>query len=138
MTVERGSDKHSPLVDDQLKHETEGLVRAGRSTHAEEWKDAEPSGEDQPDADLMPDGTLHGGTPDGMAADDVEGRAELAGFIGKEAYPLVREQILDLVIDRQAPDRVIDLVRRLPSGREFENINDVWTSVGGHVESERF
>jgi hypothetical protein len=137
MTVERGSDKHSPMVDDQLKHETEGLVRSGHSTHAEEWKDAEPSGEDQPDADLAPAGTLTGGTPDGMAADDVAGRAELAGFIGK-AYPMVREQILDLVIERQAPVHVIDLVRRLPAGREFENINDVWTAVGGSVESDRF
>jgi hypothetical protein len=136
--VDRGSDKHSPLVDDQLKHETEGLVRAGHSTHAEEWKDSEPSGEDQPDADLAPAGTMHGGTPHGMAPDDVEGRAELAGYIGKDAYPMVREQILDLVMDRQAPDRVIDLVRRLPAGREFDNINDVWTAVGGHVESDRF
>jgi len=137
-TVDRGSDKHSPLVDDQLKHETEGLVRAGRSTHAEEWKDAEPSGEDQPDADLAPAGTLHGGTPAGMDGDDVEGRAELAGFIGKDAYPLLREQILDRVIDGQAPTRVVDLVRRLPSGQQFQNINDVWTALGGHVESERF
>ena len=136
--MERGSDKHSPLVDDQLKHETEGLVRAGRSTHAEEWKDAEPSGEDQPDADLAPSGTLHGGTPDGMDADDIDGRAELAGYIGKAAYPLIRTQILDLVIDRKAPDRVVDLVRRLPSGQQFQNINDVWTSIGGHVEHERF
>jgi hypothetical protein len=137
-TVDRGSDKHSPLVDDQLKHETEGLVRGGHSTHAEEWKDAEPSGEDQPDADLAPDGTLHGGTPSGMAPDDVEGRAELAGYIGKDVYPLLREQILELVMDRQAPTRVVDLVRRLPSGTLFANINEVWTALGGHVEQERF
>jgi len=136
--VDRGSDKHSPMRDDQLKHETEGMMRAGHSTHAEEWKEAEPSGEDQPDADLAPAGTLHGGTPEGMAPDDVEGRAELAGYIGKDPYPLIREQILDLVIDGEAPDRVIDLVRNLPSGREFHNINDVWTALGGHVEQQRF
>ena len=136
--MERGSDKHSPMVDDQLKHETEGLVRSGRSTHAEEWKEAEPSGEDQPDADLAPSGTLHGGIPQGMEADDVEGRAELAGFIGKDAYPLIREQILDLVIDGEAPQRVVDLVRRLPSGTQFHNVNEVWTAVGGATESERF
>src|SRR3954454_23648065 len=104
-TVDRGSDKHSPLVDDQLKHETEGLVRAGRGTHAEEWKDAEPSGEDQPDSDLAPKGTLHGGTPSGMDADDLEGRAEIATFLGKHGYPMVCEQIIDLVINRKAPDR---------------------------------
>src|SRR3954453_15804356 len=129
--MERGSDKVSPRLDEQMQHETEGLVRGGRGTHAEEWKDPEPSGEDQPDADRVPDGTLHGGTPAGMSHDDIEGRAELATYLGKDRYPMVREQILDLVIDGQAPDRIVDLVRRLPSGREFHNVNEVWAAVGG-------
>ena len=136
--MERGSDKHSPLVDNELKHETEGLIRSGRGTHAQEWKDPEPSGEDQPDSDLAPDATLHGGTPTGMDADDVEGRAELATYLGKDVYPANRDVILDLVEERNAPDRVIDLVRRLPSGREFRNVNEIWAAVGGHVETERF
>lgn len=136
--MERGSDKHSPMRDDELKHQTEGLVRAGHGTHAEEWKDAEPSGEDQPDADRAPAGTMHGGTPAGMSPDDVEGRAELASYVGKDCYPLVREQVIELVIDRSAPDRVIDLARRLPSGREFRNLNDIWSAVGGHIEDERY
>jgi hypothetical protein len=136
--MERGSDKHSPMRDDELKHETEGLVRAGRSTHAEEWKDPEPSGEDQPDADKVPDGTMHGGTPAGMTDDDVEGRAEVASYLGKDSYPMVREQIINLAIDRHAPERIVDLVRNLPSGREFHNVNEVWAAVGGHVESDRY
>jgi len=136
--VERGSDKHSPMVDEQLKHETEGLVRGGHGTHAEEWRDPEPSGEDQPDADLAPDGTLSGGVPEGMSAEDVEGRAELASYIGKDAYPAVRTQILDLVLERNAPERVVDLVRRLPGGRPFHNVNEIWAAIGGHVETERF
>ena len=136
--MERGSDKHSPLRDDQLKHETEGLVRGGHSTHAEEWKDPEPSGEDQPDVDLAPDGTLVGGTPPGMSPEDVEGRAELASFLGRDVYPAVRTQILELVTEREAPERVIDLVRRLPAGKEFHNMNEVWSAIGGGVEAERF
>lgn len=136
--MERGSDKVSPRRDEELKHETQGLVRSGHSTHAEEWKDPEPVGEDQPDVDLAPDGTLHGGTPDGMSADDVEGRAELASYLGKECYPMVREQVLNLVIDNHAPDRVVSLVRNLPSGREFHNINEVWTALGHQVEGSRF
>lgn len=136
--MDRGSDKHSPLRDDQLKHETEGLVRGSRSTHAEEWKDPEPSGEDQPDADRAPDTSLHGGTPPGMTDEDVEGRAELASYLGKDSYPMVREQVIDLAMDRQAPDRVVDLVRRLPSGREFHNVNEIWAAVGGGVEADRF
>lgn len=135
--MDRGSDKVSPRLDDELKHETEGLVRSGHSTHAEEWKDPEPVGEDQPDADLAPDGTLHGGTPEGMDPDDVEGRSELASYLGKDCYPMVREQVIDLVMDRNAPERVIDLVRNLPAGREFTNVNEIWTALGGGVESAR-
>jgi len=136
--VERGSDKHSPMRDEQLKHETSGLVRSGRTTHAEEWKDPEPSGEDQPEADRVPDGTLHGGVPAGMTDEDIEGRAEVATYIGKDSYPMLGQQILELVMDRQAPTRVIDLIRRLPSGREFHNVNEVWVAAGGQVESDRF
>src|SRR3954469_20431107 len=136
--MERGSDKVSARLDEQMAHETEGLVRAGHSTHAEEWKDPEPSGEDQPDSDLAPDGTMHGATPSGTTPDDIEGRAELAGYLGKDSYPMVREQVINLAIDRRAPERVVDLVRGLPSGREFHNVNEIWAAVGGGVESERF
>ena len=135
--MDRGSGKVSPRVDEQLKHETEGLVRSGHSTHAEEWKDPEPVGEDQPDADLAPSGTLLGGTPDGMAPDDVEGRSELASYLGKDCYPMVRAQVIDLVIDRNAPQHVVDLVRDLPSDREFANVNDIWSALGGSVETRR-
>ena len=136
--MERGSDKVSPRADEELKHQTQGLVRSGHTTHAEEWKDPEPVGEDQPDADRVPDGTLHGGVPQGMSAEDLEGRAELAGYIGKAAYPLVRAQVIDLVMDGEAPQRVIDLVRNLPSDRQFANVNELWTALGGHVEADRF
>jgi hypothetical protein len=129
--VDRGSDKVGPRKDEERKHETEGLVRSGHSTHAEEWKDPEPAGEDQ----LM--GSLHGGMPQGMAADDVEGRSELATFLGKDCYPMVREQVIGLLVDRKAPQRVVDRVRRLPSGREFANVNEIWRALGGSVEKSR-
>lgn len=136
--MERGSDKHSPMRDDELKNETRGLVQGGRGTHAEEWKDPEPSGEDQPQADLAPEGTLYGGTPEGMDADDVEGRSQLASYLGKDDYPMVREQILDRVIDGRAPDALVERVRTLPSGRQFQNVNEVWEALGGNVETQRF
>jgi hypothetical protein len=136
--MERSSDKHGPRLDEQMQRETEGLVRAGRSTHAEEWKDPEPSGEDQPEADRAPESTLVGGTPPGMTPNDIESRAELASYIGKRAYPAVRAQLIDLVMERHAPDRIIDLVKSLPSDRQFHNVNEIWAAVGGNVESDRF
>lgn len=136
--MDRGNDKHSPRVDEELKHETQGLQRGGHDVRAEEWRSPEPSGEDQPDADLVPNGTSSGGTPPGMSGDDVAGRAELASYLGKAAYPAVREQLIGAALDHQAPDRVVDLVRRLPSGRQFHTVNEVWSAVGGHVEQGRF
>lgn len=42
MGIERSSDKHGALRDDELKKEVEGMMRSGRPTRAEEWHDPEP------------------------------------------------------------------------------------------------
>lgn len=39
--AERGNTTHGPHVDDQLKHETQGLVQGGHPTRAEDWREAE-------------------------------------------------------------------------------------------------
>src|SRR4051812_41088385 len=109
--MERGSDKVSTRLDDELKHETQGMMRSGRDTHAEEWSSPEPSGEDQPDVDRVPDGTLTGGTPVGMDEDDVEGRYELARHLHRSVFPAVREVLIDDVMKNDAPTQIVDLVK---------------------------
>ena len=138
--MDRGSDKHNPRLDEELKHEVSGLVQSGHDTHAEEWASPEPSGEDQPEVDRAPNGTLHGGVPEGMTESDVEARARLATYLTPGAFPGVREQLLDHVIDADAPDEIVDEVRQLPAGREFQNLGEVWRALhgGGHVEQQRF
>jgi Protein of unknown function (DUF2795) len=136
--VERGSDKHGPRMDDALKHDVEGAIRGTHSTHAEEWKDPEPSAEDQPDVDMAPDGTLTGGTPPGMTPEDVETRAQLAAYLGKEVYPAERDELVTVVRGRQAPDRLVELVSSLPTGRRFDNVNDVAEALGIGVERGRY
>jgi hypothetical protein len=135
--MERGSDKVSPRQDDQLKHDTEGLVRGGHATHAEEWKGSEPSGEDQPRVSMTPEASSRGEV-NGMSDADIEGRAELATHIGRADYPVGRDQLIELVMDRQAPDRIVAEVRRLPGDRAFGNLQDVWVALGHEVEHERF
>lgn len=132
------SDKTGPLRDEELKAESQGMFKANRQTRAEEWHEIEPSGEDQPDVDRTPDGTLTGGTPEGMSADDVQLRSELATYLGREIYPAVREQLIGVAMDQHAPDAVVDRIKDLPSGRQFANVNDVWEALGGHVEQSRF
>lgn len=42
MPIERSSDKHGRVLDEEMKKEVEGMLRAGRPTRAEPWRDPEP------------------------------------------------------------------------------------------------
>lgn len=135
--MQRGSDKHSARMDDALEAEVGGLIRSGHDNRAD-WNSPEPSGEDQPDVDLVPNGTLAGGVPEGMTEDDVERRSELAGYLGR-VWPATSEQVLAVAVENEAPDSILSSLRHLPPGRSFENLQDLWGSLsGGHVESQRF
>ena len=135
--MERGSDKHSARMDDALGAEVEGLVRTGHDSRAD-WNSPEPSGEDQPDVDLMPNGTLAGGVPEGMTEQDVELRSELASYLGR-VWPATTTELLSTVIDNGAPEAVVEQLRALPPARSFENLQELWGALsGGHVESHRF
>ena len=136
--MERGSDKHGPRLDEALEHETEGLVRSGHDTHAEEWKSPEPSGEDQPDVDLAPDSTLVGAPPPGMTEADVESRSELATYLHPRAFPAVQTELMEEARRNHAPDAILDRLRDVPSGREYANVGEVWRALHGGTESERF
>lgn len=51
---QRTSDKHGPMLDDEMKQEVEGQVRSGRPTRAEEWHDPEPiEDENTPEQDEL-------------------------------------------------------------------------------------
>jgi hypothetical protein len=134
----RGSDKHSPRQDDALAHEVEGIVQGGRSTHAQEWKDPEPSGEDQPDVDRAPNGDLLGGTAEGMTPDDVVGRSEIATYLTRNAFPGDRDAVVEAARDAEAPDRILALLQTLPSGRTYDRVEEVWEALGGGHEEGRF
>lgn len=136
--MERGSDKHGPRLDEQLEKETRAIVQGGRDPRAEEWKSAEPSGEDQPAVDLSADGTLAGGVPEGMTPEDLEGRAELASFLGKEIWPAEGAQIKARLLETQAPTRVVERCASLPDGRVYDNVGEVWVDLTGHKETHRF
>jgi len=136
--MERGSDKHSPRLDEAMEHEVQGLVTSGHQTHAEDWKTAEPSGEDQPDVDRVPDGTRSGGVPEGMSEADVSRRSELAGYLGKEVWPATGAQLHEVARGRQAPDAVLEQLARLPAGRVFDNLQDAWSTLDGGIEAARF
>ena len=137
--MERGNSKHSPRLDEQMEHEVEGMMTAERPTRAEEWKEAEPAGEDQADpgrlgepADRQP------GVPPGMTIEDVELRAEVAEHLPRSVFPADESALLGHLVDTNAPDRLQQLIRQLPSGQTYENVGDVVRALGVQEETERF
>jgi hypothetical protein len=122
MTMER-SNKHGPRLDDMMAGETESLERgAPVESRVEEWREAEPAGEDQ----HVPDAVL--GMP------DTELRSELAKRLRASAFPANRQTLEQVATEEQAPGHILDLLRRLPDGRMFENTADIWRALGGTVE----
>ena len=136
--MERGSNKHGPMRDEEMEHEVQGLEKGEKSSHAEAWKDPEPAGEDQPDVDMAPDGTLTGGTPPGMSENDVGGRSDLAAYLGRSAYPAERDELIGVAESNNATDSVLAELRSLPAGKRFDNVNDVWQALGRGTEGQRF
>lgn len=134
--MQRGSDKHGPRQDEAMEREVASVLRSGHSSRAEEWREAEPSGEDEPETDRVPGGTLAGGVPDGMTEADVTGRSELAAVLGR-AYPADRERLLTVAQENNATDRILDTLRRLPADEQFDNLNQVWATLGHGVEKHR-
>ncbi|NED53565.1 DUF2795 domain-containing protein, partial [Micromonospora aurantiaca] len=65
------SDKHSPKLDDEMAHETQGMVRGGHPTHAEEFKETEPFSDDAPADPTRATADDREGSPPGMSARDV-------------------------------------------------------------------
>jgi hypothetical protein len=131
--LERGSDKHGPRVDDELDHETRSLQQgAPVESRVEEHREQEGPGEGQP----VPDARLAGGraTAASLDLDDAETRADIARFFTPSVFPADREALLADAEGNHATEEVLERLRALPAGRAYENVQDVWSALGGTVE----
>ncbi len=77
-------------------------------------------------------------TAPGTSTGDVEHRAALAEALGKEVWPADKDALVAKAQESNAPDRVLSDLRRLPSGRQFENVQDVARALGIGTEQQRF
>ncbi len=133
--VSQRSTKHSPRVDEELEHETQGMVKGGHATRSEESREVEPVAEGEPDVDADPAGTLVGGTPVGMDADAVTARAELARWLDRADFPSTGPALVEAARDHRAPDVVAAELERLPEGKTYERIGDVVRALGYPTET---
>jgi hypothetical protein len=132
------SDKHSPRLDDEMAHETQGMMRGGHSTHAEEFVETEPMSDgatwdpDRPEQEPVPEGA-----PPGMSARDVEERSALARLLNGVHYPARPNDLLEHVSGADAPDEAVAALEDLPD-REYRNVADVAEALGYGREDRRF
>jgi len=78
------------------------------------------------------------GTPAGTSPADVDHRAAIAEALGKEVWPADRDTLVARAEESNATDRVLADLRRLPSGQQFENVQDVARTLGIGTEQQRF
>ncbi|KWV30083.1 MULTISPECIES: DUF2795 domain-containing protein [Micromonospora] len=138
--MDRGSSKHAPRVDDQMSQEVSGLVQGPGTggSRVEEFREAEPAGEDQPGATTAPAGDLRTGTPQGMTSEDVEARSRLGRFITMAALPGDRLALIANARENDAPDDLVAALERLPEDTRYQTISEVWAALGHRNETTRW
>jgi hypothetical protein len=132
--MERESSKHGPRVDEEMAREARGLTEgAPTSGRAEESRDSEPSGDDQPSATIAPDSETDQSDHDALS--------HFASYLRRSAFPASAQALLVEAQTNNAPDDVIDALGQIPTDTQYRNPSEVWAAVTGEPvprSDERF
>ena len=126
------SDKHSPRIDDDLKHEDASLTHGSgvearsQDSRTEQDTDSLPNPADRADLQDVPGTT--------MTTDDVDDRSSLAMAVSSATFPADRSTLVEVAERAFAADEVVSRLQSLPAGKTFENFEAVWQSLGRHGE----
>ncbi|MFJ8110610.1 DUF2795 domain-containing protein [Streptomyces sp. NPDC096132] len=123
--MQRGSDRLSVHRDEEMKHELQGLLRSGHPTRSEEWHDPEPSAEDDPE--------VWGGpvVPGTSRASLATVRLELGRILGRSSFPAGPGELSVALRRRNAPDALVESVRRLPHKERYANAAELAEALVG-------
>ena len=131
--TEQSSGTHGPREDDALKREVRSDLQAHRETRAEEWLEAEPPAEDEPEATWAPAGRP-GATPPGEDWETIELRSNLARHLDRTAFPATRAHLLETLASHQAEQRLLDLVSSLPADATLASLGELLRALGLPIE----
>lgn len=133
MTIERGGDVHPSRLDDQMASEVQGLLHA---SHDEGRTDGRRQ-EDLVGEPGVNEGSHRqdvGPVAPGLTERDLDLRAALAGHLAGLAFPATSELVRETARADNAPDDVLAIIERLPPGRTYEAMGEIWVDVGGTDE----
>lgn len=137
MSPRRLSSKHGPRLDDQLKHEEDPLLHGPRDgARPDEDEEREGVAEGDPDVELP--GVAN------LPRVPVLARRELSRHLRPSVFPADRRKLLVEAEENDAPEDILELLRRLPTAGRFGTVYEVWETLGGeseplpHGRSERY
>jgi hypothetical protein len=117
--MDRANSKHSRRLDDEMARETLGYTQgSGTGSRTEEWREAEPAAEGQPEASLIPD----------IESEDEE-LSRFGRYIPRTALPGDREKLLTGARQMHAPDEILAMIERLRPGRTYATVVEAWTDL---------
>lgn len=135
--MDRGSDKHSPRIDDSLEHDTRPLTQGSPSeARADEGRHQEGAADGEPTTDALLSGDVHPGEATNgevLSHDELEARSRIAAYLRPSIWPADREGLVACADEMNAPPEVLDRLRQLPDGT-FTHTEAVWEALGGQVE----
>jgi uncharacterized protein DUF2795 len=132
--MERGSDKHTRRVDEELKHDTDSLTHGSPlESRAREEREQEGPADGEPTPDALLAGDRPSSNPDTLAHDEVEARAELARHLQPSIFPADRAALVESAQAMGASAELVERLARLPDG-VFDHLEAVWEALGGRVE----
>jgi hypothetical protein len=126
--MERGNTKHGRAHDQEMAHETAGMVRgSAHRAHGAEWRETEPVEGAVPP---LRRGDGANPRPDGAAGRDIELRSELARVMTRDLFPAGRDALLARLTDADAPPDLADRVAALPKGSRYGSPHDLMAALG--------
>ena len=133
--MQRETDKHGSRLDDALAHEVESLTHGNAAEESRAREDRVQEGTAESEIRFDPaDRTLPDEPGIGVDRETADERAELARHIVSAAWPAGRDELVAAAQSERAPQVVLDRLRRLPTEARFDNVQEVWTALGGATE----
>ena len=134
--MDRGSDKHSPRIDEGLDHDTRPLTQGGpMESRADEGRQQEGAADDEPTTDALLTGDVRPGQSQDalLDHDETEARSLIASYLRPSVWPADRAALVACAEELNAPPHVLKELGRLPEGT-FSHTEAVWEALGGQVE----
>lgn len=136
--MERGSSKHGRHLDEELARQAQAHTRGGAAgSRVGEDRDPELAAGDEPEPRWIPAGDRPDGAPAPLSGAELEARSRLGRAVPRSALPGDRAAVLRAAAELGAEPEVLSELARLPTGRTFATLYEIWEALGHRNEPSR-